>query len=395
MWRLYNPYTGEHFYTASEQERNALVSTGWRGEGVGWVAPLSSGTPVYRLYNRFAPGGDHHYTTSTDEVVALVEAGWRHEGIGWYSDDARTVAVLRQYNPYASSGSHNYTSSPDEASSLVQVGWRDEGIGWYACAAGDRTTTTGSGVTVSGPEGFTETPAFREVERQIAAVLADGRDIGVVMVDLQSGRGIQYNADEPLYSASSVKALYCAMIYELYGGAGGSRALVEDAVVNSSNDAYSALVLTYGRVPFRMWLVSCGATGATFPGTSIYPFISAGDMGRAWEHVWRWSVSGGPGAPELSGFLSRTRHSAMGSLLRKRYQTWAKPGWYPTDGRYTSTNDTGVVFSDCGPYVLVVMTSYPEDFTPLFAVVDALNVAHGELCGGSTESLLGGCASLS
>ena len=51
MYRLYNPYSGEHFYTASADEMGHLASIGWSYEGVGWVAPKQSNTPVYRLYN--------------------------------------------------------------------------------------------------------------------------------------------------------------------------------------------------------------------------------------------------------------------------------------------------------------------------------------------------------
>lgn len=36
MHRLYNPNSGEHFYTANTKKRDALVSRGWREEGIGW-----------------------------------------------------------------------------------------------------------------------------------------------------------------------------------------------------------------------------------------------------------------------------------------------------------------------------------------------------------------------
>lgn len=59
LYRLYNPNSGEHFYTKTTGERDNLRKVGWHYEGVGWVAP-STGNPVYRLYNPNA--GDHHYT---------------------------------------------------------------------------------------------------------------------------------------------------------------------------------------------------------------------------------------------------------------------------------------------------------------------------------------------
>ena len=134
MHRLYNPNSGEHFYTASAHERDSLRRAGWKYEGVGWTAPASSRTPVYRLYS----GTDHHYTASAAERDMLVRAGWKYEGVGWYSDDAKGVPLYRQFNPNVNpgaprnnSGSHNYTTSRAEHDHLVSAGWRGEGIGWY------------------------------------------------------------------------------------------------------------------------------------------------------------------------------------------------------------------------------------------------------------------------
>ena len=133
MYRLYNRWTGEHFYTASASERDGLEAVGWRYEGVGWVAP-ASGDPVYRLYNPYVTGGDHHYTPSVAERDSLVAQGWRYEGVGWASGGG--IEVLRQYNPYASTGTHNYTTSRAENDSLVAVGWRDEGVAWRGVSEG-------------------------------------------------------------------------------------------------------------------------------------------------------------------------------------------------------------------------------------------------------------------
>ena len=132
MRRLYNPYSGEHFYTASAFEKVALVKVGWNYEGIGWLGPSSSKSPVYRLYNPY--GGDHHYTMSAYERDFLKREGWNYEGVGWYSDDAKATPLYRQYNPYAAAGAHNFTASKVENDHLVSVGWRAEGIGWYGLA---------------------------------------------------------------------------------------------------------------------------------------------------------------------------------------------------------------------------------------------------------------------
>ena len=131
VYRVYNPNSGEHFYTSSEAEVKHLVSVGWRNENLGWKSPVyDESHPVYRVYNLSA--GDHHYTTSLAERDHLVSVGWRAEGISWYDDAWKGVQVLRVYNPNARAGAHHFTTSEIERDMLVAHGWRDEQIGFHS-----------------------------------------------------------------------------------------------------------------------------------------------------------------------------------------------------------------------------------------------------------------------
>ena len=133
MYRVYNPNSGEHFYTSNKAEKDHLVNLGWKYEGIGWKAPTVSNYPVYRLYN--ANGGEHHYTMNVAEKNSLVKLGWKYEGIGWFSadpNDSNSVPLLREYNPNAFSNNHNYTTNVNEHNWLVSLGWKDEGKAWYA-----------------------------------------------------------------------------------------------------------------------------------------------------------------------------------------------------------------------------------------------------------------------
>lgn len=165
MYRLYNPNSGEHFYTANATEKNNLASIGWRYEGIGWYAPIGQPgvkTPVYRLYNK--KGGEHHYTVSIYERRNLIRLGWRDEGVGWYSYEdydqgnnpnkptnnkripkTGAVPLYRQYNPNAYANNHNYTTSLRENNYLTGIGWRAEGIGWYGVKAPSPERMTKSG----------------------------------------------------------------------------------------------------------------------------------------------------------------------------------------------------------------------------------------------------------
>lgn len=128
-YRMYNPNSGEHFYTGNANEKQNLYNAGWWYEGISWYTP-ETGTPVYRVYNPNST--EHHYTTSANEQNALVRAGWRDEGTAFYSAQ-NAVPVYRLFNPKASNaGSHHYTTSQAEVQVLTSQGWRNEGIGWYA-----------------------------------------------------------------------------------------------------------------------------------------------------------------------------------------------------------------------------------------------------------------------
>jgi len=135
MHRLYNPNSGEHFFTGDAAERDGLVAIGWEYEGVGWLAPVPnayqepSQPRVYRVYNPYA--GEHHYTGQASERDELVAAGWVDEGVGWYNCYTLRIGVYRQYNPNEPSNNHNYTTSAEERDYLLSLGWVDEGIGWF------------------------------------------------------------------------------------------------------------------------------------------------------------------------------------------------------------------------------------------------------------------------
>lgn len=129
MYRLYNPYTGEHFYTSDSAECGNLEGVGWRYEGIAWVAPAESGIPVYRAYNPYV--GDHHYTTDWNEYSYITSIGWRGEGVGWYSSSSDQQEVHRLYNPYAKTAYHHFTCDESERDYLASIGWIKEGVAWH------------------------------------------------------------------------------------------------------------------------------------------------------------------------------------------------------------------------------------------------------------------------
>ena len=146
-WKMYDPkasYSYDFKKSFTTARDGGSVEFSGHVTGVKPTTPSKPTTPgkptspttastvtMFRLYNRYT--GEHFYTSSSVERDSLVKVGWRSEGTGWYSGG--TVKVLRQYNPYARTGTHNYTTDVKENTALVKAGWRAEGTGWYAVKA--------------------------------------------------------------------------------------------------------------------------------------------------------------------------------------------------------------------------------------------------------------------
>ena len=133
MFRMYNPNTGEHFYTGSTEERDNLVAVGWQYEGVGFTFPLTTGKPVYRLFQPST--GEHLYTMDEEEKAKLMAEGWNYEGIAFNSGFENEVPQFRLHNPNATVGAYHFTASTEERDTLLAAGWEYKGIGWYSLGA--------------------------------------------------------------------------------------------------------------------------------------------------------------------------------------------------------------------------------------------------------------------
>ncbi|MBQ1383034.1 MAG: hypothetical protein IIY73_03905, partial [Solobacterium sp.] len=148
IYRLYNPNTKEHLWTASKKEYDTLPGTGygWKQEGIAWYAPKpdkaggetatwggdATVKGVYRLFNKKT--GDHHYTSDLHETEVLTtQYGWVYDNNAkplFYSGG--DIPIYRLYNKSFVRGSHHFTKSKKEYDTLPDYGWRQEGIAFRA-----------------------------------------------------------------------------------------------------------------------------------------------------------------------------------------------------------------------------------------------------------------------
>ncbi|MFC4651953.1 InlB B-repeat-containing protein [Lactococcus nasutitermitis] len=128
LYRIYNPNSKAHVYTESHYEAIMDAKQGWKYQGMAWYAPKTGGLSVYRVYN--PNSGEHFYTESSYEKNSLVKIGWRYEGVS-FKVVSSGVPIYRLYNAKVIAGSHFYTASLSEKTSYMKQGWKYEGIAWY------------------------------------------------------------------------------------------------------------------------------------------------------------------------------------------------------------------------------------------------------------------------
>lgn len=205
VYRLYNKVNGDHFYTTSSGERDAITTQWgnvWTAEGVAFTLDPSVDTaPLYRFYNKV--NGTHFYTTSAaerDNVIARWSATYSYEGVAFNvgtTQHTGETPVYRLYNSQ-SGGSHFYTTSATE---------RDHAVSTWSTFSSEGTAFYATPVAQQAPS-----PKFASLTSQITTLMKDARitsaNIGIKVVDEQTGTLIyQRNPDALLTLASNEKML--------------------------------------------------------------------------------------------------------------------------------------------------------------------------------------------
>jgi Repeat of unknown function (DUF5648) len=132
LYRADHPTTGQHLYTADRSELDYLVTNGWRSSEIGYMAPTPRPDHV-ALFRVYVQNGDHFYTTSLEERDAVLRQGGEDEGVvGYISTSQRYGAYPLHRLVSTKTGYHFYTSNPQEAADAVRrQGFRDEGVMGY------------------------------------------------------------------------------------------------------------------------------------------------------------------------------------------------------------------------------------------------------------------------
>lgn len=131
----------DHFYTASEEERDEAVRRyGYVHEGVAclvWDRPTPSTMPLVRLYH--GPTGCHSFSVRVENLEAARRTGtYRDEGAAGHVQAQAalgTVPLVALFHP--ATNAHRYDARPEERDAALTAGYVALSVVGWVLPAGD------------------------------------------------------------------------------------------------------------------------------------------------------------------------------------------------------------------------------------------------------------------
>ena len=242
--------------------------------------------------------------------------------------------------------------------------------------------------------------AFSALEEEIEKLSEGNHHVSMIMADLTTQSGVSYRSTVPMCSQSTIKSIYIGALLESRPEALDENGqYMHDAIVFSDNDAYMTLRDIYGSGPILKW---CEMTGVDegFADMEYPRDHSARDMFKMWTQLYCF-LNGGLDYADFGRYYADSSASATKKQLGNRFPVQTKAGWehglpeYQNFDPYEeipsrfmdgdpmnnecTINDTGIVYTDNGPYIFVIYTDHPfgvfKDYTdvnPLYDLVEAL-----------------------
>ena len=220
-----------------------------------------------------------------------------------------------------------------------------------------------------------------------------GYDVGFVVYDVQSQKGLDYNADEAFFSASTIKAPFSTalcqaideqstadisfddMLFEdtIVAGTGIMATddqdeypvseVVENSIVHSDNTGYALLREHCNNDNlFENWCAVQGVNAVDWEGL-WYPNYTPRDLAKLWLGVGTYLLSDNEHASWLKGLLQNTDLSFLRDGISDAETIWAKPGfeWDQWGTGMDSMNEGGTVVDSNGAYIVAIMSTAPFD----------------------------------
>ena len=273
-----------------------------------------------------------------------------------YSSACTQTALAAEPDTYSSSADvFDVEDTPATASQVQGVFYQSLGTSAQDIATAFAGIPGDAAVTAfSLAEETAEELTSEQLESIESAISDIGAECAFVMVDAQTGQGIQYNSSSLLYGASSAKAWYGLYLAQLadegsisledsvycYGTdypTSGTwsdpycvGALLENTLLYSDNSAYIALRDTYDWDGFTQWLADMDINQNIVLDQSYYPFLTAQSSVQIWANIYEYINSDAENAAWLKSLLSSTEVSFLRDALDESSTAatvFNKAGW--------------------------------------------------------------------
>ncbi len=199
------------------------------------------------------------------------------------------------------------------------------------------------------------------LQSEIDRVNAKGYKAGFVVMNLKSLEGFSYNADEKIYSASTIKGPYIVSLVKSDSTLiEKERVKIEATLVRSSNSDYESLRNRYGNGHFVEFSAKTG-NDLVIDLTHNYQFLTPRKLAHLWAESYIFFESGETGE-KLGEMFENPEISPINKVFSAEYKTRTKAGWI-TKNKTSVTNDAGVVYTENGDWLVVIMTTAPCDFS--------------------------------
>ena len=199
--------------------------------------------------------------------------------------------------------------------------------------------------------------AYENIRNAVTTAESLG-DCGFVFFDVDTGKGLAYNADEVMYVASAAKAPF---VYWLLSTTDGldeyERELVEYTIVDSDNESFEILFADHYNEDYASMMSAHGVEHEDYWG-NYYPAMNARQLASLWADILLYIQEGSDGAQSFASLLSTTETSFIRDGLNSAGAVvMNKAGWIDEDDFYSSVTDAAIVEADGHTYIMVIVTS--------------------------------------
>jgi hypothetical protein len=216
----------------------------------------------------------------------------------------------------------------------------------------------------------------KSLQTSLSSIQTRGYGVGFMMVDLTTGQGIAYNADQSFYSASTIKGPYVASVVSAKPSSALTwRSTMEATIRQSSNDGYASLRNAFGPSPMQQWCSKVGVPSSV--ASYNYTNFSTRTLTKLWLQNYTFFTGGEKNSKLCQSWFTSSRNSVIHATLGKYHYMNTKPGWIGSSAR--AANDAGIVWGNGGPYLITILTNAPGNVGIMKPLVWSIEKAHNEM----------------